>query len=99
MGCLALLSKLAWPARRIDTLRSSTSRRGISCSSPLTIREWLFRLARSGIADENLQQVQAPEQTGTPITRSAPARNKRGAEPNRAAPPLDREGDSAGASG
>jgi TniQ len=52
-----------------------------------------------GIADENLQQVQAPERTGTPINSSAPARNKRGAKSNRAARPVDREGDNAGATG
>jgi hypothetical protein len=28
------------------------------------LREWRFRLARSGIADENLQQVQTPERKG-----------------------------------
>ena len=38
------------------------------------LREWRFRLARSRIADENWQQVQAPERRGIPISSSAPAR-------------------------
>jgi hypothetical protein len=40
----------------------------------LLIRERRFRLARNGIADENLQQVHTPERRGIPTTSSAPAR-------------------------
>src|SRR5664280_1668507 len=46
------------------------------------LREWRFGLARSGIADKNLQQVQAPERRRTPIASSAPATMRRVLHPS-----------------
>jgi len=70
------------------------------------LREWRFRLARSGIADENLLQVQAPERRGIPISSSAPAKCRVPTQAvllgwelvNRAVRLVGREGGTAGAS-
>ena len=61
MNFLARPCLSASPARRLETLRASTSRYVVSSSFPLFVGCGDSALARSGIASENSYEVREPE--------------------------------------
>src|SRR5271167_4112313 len=65
LSCAAVQTGMASAANRYTTVIHIHVRDFMFFSSLL--REWRFRLARSGIPDENLQQVHAPGRRGIPI--------------------------------
>src|SRR5580700_157415 len=94
LPCAAMPTCIASAANRYTTVVHIHVRDFMFFSSLL--REWRFRLARSGIAEEN---VHAPERIReTTQLRLRPGKNSHGAETNHAARLVGREGDSAGAS-